>query len=168
MRGSRLRRLAVLGLTALGASSCLAPAAIRSVTRYPLILVAFDSATHVELTFGSGPVGYDHVIRIRGRLVATRGDTAEIIVSDVYFLTANGRVDAAVLHVTSRYGAPRASVIVDRGERRAREKGRGVSTRRQVGLSNWRSRRSSPTPPPPWNRSSRTFASPFGLSGKDG
>jgi hypothetical protein len=78
--------------------------------------VALDDSMRVELLFGSTPLAYEHVTRLRGVVLSTNGDTIQLQVAELFFL------QGPPLRVTSRAGAPLAILVLDRHRRAARSR----------------------------------------------
>jgi hypothetical protein len=75
--------------------------------------IALDSPMHVDLLYGTTPVAYQRVTRLRGYILSTNADTIRLQVTELLFL------QGPPLRVASRTGAPLATVILDRSRRAA-------------------------------------------------
>jgi hypothetical protein len=75
--------------------------------------IALDTPTHVDLLYGTTPVAYERVTRLRGNILSTDADTIHLRVTELFFL------QGPTLQVASRTGAPLATVILDRRPRAA-------------------------------------------------
>jgi hypothetical protein len=73
--------------------------------------IALERPMQVDLLYGTTPVAYQRVTRLRGYILSTNADTIRLQVTGLLFL------QGPPLRVASSTGAPLASIILDRSRR---------------------------------------------------